>query len=83
MTTIHLDLDDTLLWRADTVLSQQGLSIPEAVGQWLTLVATGDALPMESGQPNQTTIDAMEECDEDLPSFGCVDTLMAYLHEGH
>jgi len=81
MTAIHIDIDDALLRRADAVLSEQGLSIPQAVQQWLTFVVAGDGLPMESREPNQTTIDAMREHDGDLPSFACVDELMAYLHE--
>nr|VFJ76834.1 MAG: hypothetical protein BECKFW1821C_GA0114237_11105 [Candidatus Kentron sp. FW] len=36
-----------------------------------------------TSQPNKTTIDAMGERDEDLPSFSSTDKLMAYLDEDH
>nr|VFK26143.1 MAG: addiction module antitoxin, RelB/DinJ family [Candidatus Kentron sp. MB]VFK35460.1 MAG: addiction module antitoxin, RelB/DinJ family [Candidatus Kentron sp. MB]VFK77403.1 MAG: addiction module antitoxin, RelB/DinJ family [Candidatus Kentron sp. MB] len=83
MTTIHISLDDALLRRADAVLSDHGLSIQEAALQWLTRIAAGDGLPMEPGQPNKTTINAMREHDEALPSFISVDELMKHLHENH
>lgn len=83
MTTIHINLDDALLRRADAVLSERNLSISEAIVQWLTRIADEDGLPMEPGDPNATTIDAMRERDEALPSFICANELMAYLHEDH
>lgn len=81
MTTIHIDLEDTLLRRADVVLSEQGLSIPQAIRQWLSLIAGQEFLPIEQGQPNRTTLDAMQERDEDLPSFTSTTELMMHLGE--
>lgn len=37
--------------------------------------------PIEPRQPNRTTIEAMRECEEDLPSFASADESMARLHE--
>nr|VFJ44011.1 MAG: addiction module antitoxin, RelB/DinJ family [Candidatus Kentron sp. DK] len=82
MTTIHIDLDDGLLQRANAVLSEGGLSLSGAIRQWLTLIADKDPLPIEPGEPNETTIRAMEEREEDLPSFSSTNALMAYLNEG-
>nr|VFJ47799.1 MAG: Antitoxin component of the RelBE or YafQ-DinJ toxin-antitoxin module [Candidatus Kentron sp. DK] len=79
MTTIHIDLEDTLVRRADAVLSERGLSIPQAIGQWLSLIAEQECLPIDQGKPNKTTADAMRERDEDLPSFTSVAGLMEYL----
>nr|VFK40459.1 MAG: Antitoxin component of the RelBE or YafQ-DinJ toxin-antitoxin module [Candidatus Kentron sp. SD]VFK45913.1 MAG: Antitoxin component of the RelBE or YafQ-DinJ toxin-antitoxin module [Candidatus Kentron sp. SD] len=79
MTTIHIDPEDTLLRRADVVLSEQGLSIPQAIRQWLSLIAGREFLPIEQRQPNRTTLDAMQERDEDLPSFTSTTELMMYL----
>lgn len=82
MTTIHINLDDSLFQQADAVLSEQGLSITEAVHQWLTLIAAGEPLPFGSRRPNAKTLAAMNEREEDLPSFSSVDKLMGYLREG-
>ena len=35
MTTIHIDLEDSLLQAADDKLSARGMSVSEAVQQWL------------------------------------------------
>lgn len=83
MTTIHVNLEDSLFRRADAALSEQGMSISEAVQQWLVLIAAGEPLPFEPRQPNTKTIDAMREREEDLPSFASVDELMGYLREDH
>nr|VFK24158.1 MAG: addiction module antitoxin, RelB/DinJ family [Candidatus Kentron sp. MB]VFK30530.1 MAG: addiction module antitoxin, RelB/DinJ family [Candidatus Kentron sp. MB]VFK75288.1 MAG: addiction module antitoxin, RelB/DinJ family [Candidatus Kentron sp. MB] len=81
MTTIHLELDDGLLQRANAVLSERGLSLSGAIQQWLALIADKDLLPIEPENPNETTIRAMREREEDLPSFTSTNELMAYLHE--
>jgi len=81
MTAIHLELDDGLLQRANAVLSEGGLSLSGAIGQWLALIADQAPLPIEPREPNETTIRAMREREEDLPSFTSTNALMAYLHE--
>ncbi|CAK0781568.1 Addiction module antitoxin, RelB/DinJ family [Gammaproteobacteria bacterium] len=83
MTTIHVNLDDSLFQRADSVLAQQGLSITEAVQQWLILIAAGEPLPFAPMRPNAKTLAAMREHEEDLPSFSSVDGLMGHLREDH
>lgn len=51
MTTIQINLDDTLLQHVTTVLATQNLSITEAVQQWLVLIATKERLPLEMQVP--------------------------------
>jgi addiction module RelB/DinJ family antitoxin len=82
MATIHVNLDDSLFQRADAVLSERGLSVTEAVQQWLALIAAGEPLPFGTNQPNAQTLAVMQEREEDLPSFTSVDELMEYLRAG-
>lgn len=81
MTIIQINLDDTLFHQANAILSAQGLSIPEAIKQWLSSIATGEQFYFNFEQPNADTYAAMYECEEDLPSFTSVDTLMEHLRE--
>jgi hypothetical protein len=50
MTTIHIDLEDTLLRAVDNKLSARGISVSDAVQQWLEGLASESAQTVSEGR---------------------------------
>lgn len=62
--SINIQIDADLERRANEALAQVGLSMSDAVRMFLHQVATDQRFPWDLRVPNQTTRDAMKECDD-------------------
>ena len=63
-TTVTARIDSELTEKAGAVLAEIGLSLEDAVGLLLRQIVAEHCLPFVLHEPNQETIDAMQESEE-------------------
>ena len=82
MPNIDIPVDETLSADAQSVLSLEGLTVPEAVAMFLKTVVYEQSLPAVFREPNDETLEAMQEADAGvLKKYGDVKSFMRSLHE--
>lgn len=79
---VRARVDAHIKAEAHAVLAEIGLTVPDAVRLMLNRVARDKALPFESWEPDQETIEAIEASrrGEDSKSFDSVEELIADLY---
>lgn len=77
ISVVQTQIDNITMKEVDSVLKERGISISEAMRLVLLQIAKNKSFPFDDIVPNQETLDAMEEVENNhLLSYGSVDELL-------